>query len=428
MIFKKINNLTENEKNIIFNRNKTNIEDIYPIVNEILNNVKNKGDLALKEYTEKFDNVKIDNFKVSKEEIEEAYNLIDYKIINSLEKAYERIKEFHQIQKDNLKSWEVENNGIKTGQIIRPVDKAGCYVPGGRAFYPSTVLMTVVPAKIAGVKEVVVISPPNGTKGNPATLVASDIAKANSIYKVGGAHGIGALAYGTETIPKVDIIVGPGNIFVTTAKILVAGREVSIDFPAGPSEVLILCDETANPKFVALDFIAQGEHDPNASCIITTTSKEHGEKIKNEIYNILNNENTKRKDIINKSINNCAIVYGSIEQCIELSNKYAPEHLEIITENPRKTLEHITNTGSIFLGNYSPVPVGDYASGTNHVLPTSGFAKMYSGLSVDMFIKKPTVQELTKEGLKSISEIITTIAEGEGLYNHSESVKKRLID
>ncbi|WP_292460279.1 histidinol dehydrogenase [Methanothermococcus sp.] len=426
MIIKKITDLTKKEKNIIFNRNKMNFKNIFPTVREILDNVKNNGDSALREYTKKFDKVDIDDFKVHKEEIEQAYNKIDYKIIEAIEKAHNNIKSFHEIQLKNLKEWEVDNNGIKKGQIIRPIEKAGCYVPGGRAFYPSTVLMTVVPAKVAGVEKVVVVSPPNGTEGNPATLVASDIAKADEIYKIGGAQAIGALAYGTKTIPKVDIIVGPGNIFVTAAKMMVYGNNVAIDFPAGPSEVLIICDETANEEYIAMDFLAQAEHDPNSSCIITTTSKEKAEFIRNKVMNLLNN-NVKRKEIINQSLKNSAILYGELEECIKLSNEYAPEHLEIITENPRGVLKDIKNAGSIFLGNYAPVPVGDYASGTNHVLPTSGCAKMYSGLSVDTFIKKPTVQELTREGLKSISDIVITLAEAEGLYNHAEAVRKRLI-
>jgi histidinol dehydrogenase len=427
MIIKKITDLTDEEKNIIFNRNKMNLENIFPIVKEILDNVKNNGDNALREYTKKFDKVDIDDFKVHKEEIEQAYNKIDYKIIEAIEKAHDNIKSFHEIQLKNLKEWEINNNGIKAGQIIRPIEKAGCYVPGGRAFYPSTVLMNVVPAKVAGVEKVVVVSPPNGTEGNPATLVASDIAKADEIYKIGGAQAIGALAYGTETVPKVDIIVGPGNIFVTAAKMMVYGN-VAIDFPAGPSEVLIICDETANDEYIAMDFLAQAEHDPNSSCIITTTSKEKAESIKYKIMELINNENNlKRTEIINESLKNSAIVYGELDECIKLSNEYAPEHLEIITENPREVLKDIKNAGSIFLGSYAPVPVGDYASGTNHVLPTSGCAKMYSGLSVDTFIKKPTVQELTKEGLKSIADIVITLAEAEGLYNHAESVRKRLI-
>lgn len=427
MIIKKITDLTDDEKNTILNRNKMNLENIYPIVKEILDNVKNNGDNALKEYTKKFDKVDIDDFKVHNEEIEQAYNRIDYKIIEAIEKAHNNIKSFHEIQFKNLKEWEIDNNGIKAGQIIRPIEKAGCYVPGGRAFYPSTVLMNVVPAKVAGVEKVVVVSPPNGTEGNPATLVASDIAKADEIYKIGGAQAIGALAYGTETIPKVDIIVGPGNIFVTAAKMMVYGN-VAIDFPAGPSEVLIICDETANDEYIAMDFLAQAEHDPNSSCIITTTSKKKAESIKNKIMDLINdkNKNIKRTEIIKESLNNSAILYGELEECIALSNEYAPEHLEIIAENPRDVLKDIKNAGSIFLGSYAPVPVGDYASGTNHVLPTSGCAKMYSGLSVDTFIKKPTVQELTKDGLKRIADIVITLAEAEGLYNHAEAIRKRL--
>ena len=422
MIIKKITDLSDDEKDKILNRNKMNLETIFPTVKEILDNVKNNGDRALKEYTKKFDNVDIDDFKVHKEEIEKAYNKIDYKVIEAIEKAHDNIKSFHEIQAKNLKEWEIDNNGIKAGQIIRPVEKAGCYVPGGRAFYPSTVLMTVIPAKLAGVEKVVVVSPPSGTEGNPATLVASDIAKADEIYKIGGAQAIGALAYGTETVPKVDIIVGPGNIFVTAAKMMVYG-DVAIDFPAGPSEVLIICDETANEEYIALDFLAQAEHDPNSSCIITTTSEKKAHNIKNKIMELM--KTTKRTEIIEKSLKNSAIVIGTLDECINFSNKYAPEHLEIITENPREVLKDIKNAGSIFLGSYSPVPVGDYASGTNHVLPTSGCAKMYSGLSVDTFIKKPTVQELTKEGLKSISDIVITLAEAEGLFNHAEAVRRR---
>ncbi len=424
MIVKEISKLTETERKKLIDRNKLNFDEIYPIVKDILDNVKKRGDAALREYTKKFDKVDIDNFKVSKEEIEQAYDKIDYKVIDAIERAYENIKTFHEIQYKNLKEWEINNNGITVGQIIRPVESAGCYVPGGRAFYPSTVLMTVVPAKVAKVGRVVVVSPPNGKYGNSATLVASDIAKADEIYKVGGAQAIGALAYGTETIPKVDVIVGPGNIFVTLAKMMVYGNSVKIDFPAGPSEVLIICDESANPEYVAQDFIAQSEHDPNASCIITTTSKELCNKIYEKIVEL--SEKCERRDIVKKSLQNSGVLYGSLEECINFSNEYAPEHLEIMTENPREVLKYIKNAGSIFLGNYAPVPVGDYATGTNHVLPTSGNGRMYSGLSVDTFIKKPTVQELTYEGLKRISDIVITLSEAEGLYNHAECVKKRL--
>jgi histidinol dehydrogenase len=423
MIIKRIDELTPEEKDKIINRNKMNLENIIPTVQEILDNVREKGDTALREYTKKFDKVDIEDFKVGKDEIERAYEKIDYKIVEAIEKAAESIAEFHKMQLNNLKEWEINKNGIKAGQIIRPIEKAGCYVPGGRAFYPSTVLMTVIPAKVAGVEKVIVTSPPAGNEGNPATLVASDIANVDDIYKVGGAQAIGALAYGTESIPKVDIIVGPGNIFVTAAKKLVYG-DVAIDFPAGPSEVLIICDDTANEEYVAMDFLAQAEHDPNASCIITVTNMEKAEKIKNKIYEAL--KTVQRTEIIEKSMENSAIVVGDLKECIEFSNEYAPEHLEIITENPREVLKSINNAGSIFLGNYSPVPVGDYASGTNHVLPTSACARMYSGLSVETFIKKPTVQELTKEGLENIGDIVITLAEAEGLFNHAEAVRRRL--
>ncbi|HIP16944.1 MAG TPA: histidinol dehydrogenase [Methanothermococcus okinawensis] len=425
MIIKKISNLSDEERDKILSRNKINLENIFPTVKKILDSIKNKGDEALREFTKKFDGVNIEDFKVYEDEIEEAYNKVDYKVISAIEQAHENIKVFHEMQFKHLKEWEMERDGIKTGQIIRAIEKAGCYVPGGRAFYPSTVLMNVVPAKVAGVKKIVVVSPPNGKEGNPATLIASNIAGVDELYKVGGAQAIGALAYGTETVPKVDIIVGPGNIYVPAAKMLVYGSDVTIDFPAGPSEVLIICDEGANEEYVAMDFLAQGEHDPNSSCIITTTSKEKALSIKKKIMDLLNNR--KRADVIKESLKNSAILYGDISECIKLSNEYAPEHLEIITENPKEILKNIHNAGSIFLGNYAPVPVGDYATGTNHVLPTGGCARMYSGLSVDTFVKKITVQELTREGLNNISDIVITLAEVEGLYNHAETVKCRLL-
>jgi histidinol dehydrogenase len=424
MIIKRIRDLTREERDKIINRNKMNLENIIPTVQEILKNVREKGDEALRYYTKKFDGVDIEDFKVSKEEIENAYNKIDYKVIEAIEKAAENIKEFHKMQLKNLKEWEMEKNGIKAGQILRPIENVGCYVPGGRAFYPSTVLMTVIPAKVAGCERVIITSPPTKEGGgNPATLVAGDIAKADEMYKVGGAQAIGAMAYGTETIPKVDIIVGPGNVFVTAAKKLVYG-DVAIDFPAGPSEVLIIVDENVNDEYVALDFLAQAEHDPNASCIITTTSMEKANSIRDKIIEEM--EKAERREIIEKALENSAILVGNLDECIEFSNEYAPEHLEIITKNPREVLKKIKHAGSIFLGEYAPVPVGDYASGTNHVLPTSACARMYSGLSVETFLKKPTIQELTKEGLESIADIVITLAEAEGLYGHAEAVKRRV--
>ncbi|HID47467.1 MAG TPA: histidinol dehydrogenase [Methanococcaceae archaeon] len=424
MIVKGIKDLTEEERYRIINRNRMNLEEILPTVKEILDNVKRRGDEALREYTRKFDKVDIEDFRVYEEEIERAYDKVDSKVISAIERAYENIKRFHEMQLEGIREWEMERDGITTGQIVRPIGSAGCYIPGGRAFYPSTVLMTVVPAKVAGVKKIVIVSPPSGGEMNPVNLVASHIAGADEIYKVGGAQAIGALAYGTETIPKVDIIVGPGNIYVTGAKMLVSGSDVKIDFPAGPSEVLIICDESARDEYVAMDLLAQGEHDPNSSCILLTTSREKALSIRDKVLELL--RDIERRDILESSLKNMAFLYGDITECIEFSNEYAPEHLEIITENPREILRYIEHAGSVFLGEYAPVPVGDYATGTNHVLPTGGCARMYSGLSVDHFIKKISIQELSREGLENISETVITLAEVEGLYNHARAVKIRL--
>ncbi len=424
MIIKGLNELSKEEKEKIINRNKPNFENIFDDVLKILNDVKTKGDAALKYYTKKFDNVEIDNFKVDKEEIEEAYNIIDYKVIEALETAKENIYYFHKEQLNQIKELKINRNSITLGTLIRPIEKVGCYVPGGKAFYPSTVLMTTIPAKVAGCKEIYITSPPTSEgKGNPATLVAGDIVGVTEIYKVGGVQAIGALAYGTETIPKVDIIVGPGNIYVTLAKKLVYG-DVGIDFLAGPSEVLIIADETANSDYVAIDMISQAEHDINSISITLTTSKDKAEDIKKKIDKYL--ENCERKEIIEKALKNSAILYGEIEEIIDFTNEFAPEHLEIITENPEDILRYINNAGSIFLGEYSPVPVGDYASGTNHVLPTSGSARFCSGLNVETFLKKLTYQKLTKEGLKHIADIVITLAEAEGLKNHAEAIRKRI--
>ncbi|ACX73297.1 histidinol dehydrogenase [Methanocaldococcus vulcanius M7] len=425
MLIKKIRELTEEEEKKIICRNKSDLEDIMQIVSKILNDVKKNGDRAVKHYTKKFDGVELEELRVSREEIEEAYNLVDYKVIEAIEKAKENIIYFHKKQMEQINDLEVKKDGIILGQTVRAIENVGCYVPGGRAFYPSTVLMTTIPAKVAGCKHIVITSPPTKEgKGNPATLIAGDIVGVDEIFKVGGVQAIGALAYGTETIPKVDIIVGPGNIYVTVAKKLVYG-EVAIDFLAGPSEVLIIADETANAEFVALDFIAQAEHDPNASCVITTTSEDKALEIKEKILEELNR--AERKEIINSALKNSAILIGSLEECINFSNKYAPEHLEILTKNPEDILKKIDHAGSVFLGEYSPVPVGDYASGTNHVLPTSQFARMSSGLNVETFLKKITYQKLDKESLKQISDIVITLAEAEGLFGHAEAVRRRIL-
>ena len=320
------------------------------------------------------------------------------------------------------------DEGITAGQIIRPLKTVGCYIPGGRAVYPSTILMTVIPAKIAGVSKVICCTPPaqNGKVTNEI-LAAASISGADEIYSVGGAQAIAAMTYGTESIPKVDKIVGPGNIYVTTAKKLVYG-DVDIDFPAGPSEVLIIADAESNPNYVALDMLAQAEHDPNAAAVLVTTSKTLAETV-NKIINdkILF---IPRKEIIEESLENYGriILVDSLKEGAEFSNEYAPEHLIIMTSQPEEVLKDIHNAGSIFLGELTPVAAGDYGSGTNHVLPTSGCARLYSGLSTESFLKKPTIQRLTKEGLENLKDVVVTLAEYEGLYAHAESFKKRLKD
>ncbi|BBL61406.1 histidinol dehydrogenase [Methanobrevibacter arboriphilus] len=412
-------------------KSQEDIEDILPTVSEILKNVKNSKDLSLIEYTKKFDNVEIESLKVSKDEIKESYlNLKESnpELLNSLEEASENIAKFHK--KQIPQEWEIElRKGITAGQIIRPINKVGCYIPGGRAAYPSTILMTVIPAKIAGVENIICCSPPqeNG-KIMDAILVAADIAGADEIYKVGGAQAIAAMAYGTESIPQVEKIVGPGNIFVTAAKKLVYGN-VDIEFPAGPSEVLIIADKTANPEYIAYDILSQAEHDPNASCYLVTDNLKLAKKTKKEIE--LKTKEAKRKEVIEESLKKFGkiIVTKSIEEAVDISNEYAPEHLIIMTKNneaDEKILKKIKNAGSIFLGKYSPVAAGDYGSGTNHVLPTDRGARMYSGLSTESFLKKPTVQTITQKGLKSLENVVVPIAEYEGFYAHADSIKVRL--
>jgi histidinol dehydrogenase len=308
------------------------------------------------------------------------------------------------------------------------VETVGCYIPGGRAVYLSTILMTIIPARIAGVSRIICCTPPdeNG-QVKKETLAAARLAGADEVYAVGGAQAVAAMAYGTETIPQVDKIVGPGNIYVTTAKKLVYG-DVDIDFPAGPSEVLIIADATANPEYIAIDLMAQAEHDPDAACVLVTTSQELAESVNNIIKDEV--ESASRKEIIKESLEKFGqiILVNNLTEAVEFSNQYAPEHLIIMTSEPEQILENITSAGSIFLGELTPVAAGDYGSGTNHVLPTSGCARFYGGLSTESFLKKPTVQRLTEEGLKNLEKMVITLAEYEGLYSHAESFRKRLKD
>ena len=404
-----------------------NSNEVIQPVQEIIANVQENKDKALHDYTLKFDKADITDLMVPVETIKDSVNHISPKLRQALEDAAENISKFHKAQIPSDWTMTVKD-GVKAGQIIRPLERVGCYIPGGRAAYPSSILMTVIPAKIAGVKEIICCTPPD-KDGNISNeiLAAAYIAGADKIYKVGGAQAIAAMAYSTETIPSVDKIVGPGNIFVATAKKLVYG-DVDIEFPAGPSEMLALVDHTANPSYMATELLSQAEHDPNAATIMVSTSREVAEETVKYVKQYL--EEQERKEIIEESLTKYShiLVADNMQDAIDFTNAYAPEHLVIVTEDYYKTLESINNAGSIFLGNLTPVAGGDYGSGTNHVLPTSGGARMYSGLSAESFIKKPTIQELSPEGVMNIKDMVVNLAEAEGLYAHALSIKKRAED
>lgn len=395
-------------------------------VNAIIEEVRAKKDEALFAYTEKFDGVKLDasNVLVMEEEIEEAYSLVDEKLLEVIRKALVNIRDYHAKQRQY--SWfDSEDSGIILGQKVTPLEKVGVYVPGGKAVYPSSVLMNVIPAKVAGVKNIIMTTPPdkNG-KVYPSTLVAAKEAGVDKIYKAGGAQAIAALAFGTESIPKVDKIVGPGNIYVALAKKAVFGH-VSIDSIAGPSEILVLADETANPRFVAADLLSQAEHDEMASAILITTSMELAEQVSKEVDEFV--KNLSRKEIIQKSLENYGyiLVAGDLEEAIDTANEIASEHLELVTKNPFEVMTKIKNAGAIFLGEYSSEPLGDYFAGPNHVLPTNGTAKFFSPLSVDDFIKKSSIISYSREALEPIYKDIVQFAECEKLTAHANSIRVR---
>ena len=392
-------------------------------VKSILLDVEKRGDEALRDYTLKFDGLKIDDFLVTQDEIAEAYDNVETELIEALETSAENIEDFHR--REIPQSFLFEKKGVTAGQMILPLESAGIYVPGGRAAYPSTVLMAAIPPKICGVPRIVVVTPPSKDgRCNDAVLVASDIAGVDEIYKVGGAQAIAALSYGTESIKPVSKIVGPGNRFVAIAKKLV---ETPTEFPAGPSEVMIIAEEKSNPRFIALDMLAQSEHDPMASAYLLTTSKSLAEKVVRELENEL--KVLPMKVLLEDSLKRGGVfIISSIDEAIELSNNFAPEHLEIMVNDPFSLLTKIKNAGSVFLGEYSPEAMGDYVSGTNHVLPTSGFAKFYSSLSVDDFLKKYTFQYVTKVGLKTYRDTVSTLARSEGLFAHEKAVKVRFED
>lgn len=420
---------SETKKNLLddlLKRSPNNYTEYADTVQEIVDNVKENGNKALFEYTKKFDKADIteENIKVTKEEIEEAYKQVDEHLLEVIRKALVNIRTYHEKQKQY--SWfDTTEDGTMLGQKVTAMNSVGVYVPGGKAVYPSSVLMNIVPAKVAGVKNIIMTTPCNAEgKVYPTTLVAANEAGVDAIYKAGGAQAIAALAYGTESIPKVDKIVGPGNIFVALAKRAVYGY-VSIDSIAGPSEILVLADETANPRFVAADLLSQAEHDELASAILVTTSEELAQKVSLEVDKFI--AELSRSEIMQKSIDNYGyiLVAENMEDAISAANDIASEHLEIVTKNPFEVMMRIQNAGAIFIGEYSSEPLGDYFAGPNHVLPTNGTAKFFSPLSVDDFVKKSSIIYYSKEALEPVHKDIIDFATSEQLTAHANSIKVR---
>ena len=422
----KIDALSPERRKAVMERSMEDISSIFEDVRSIVNDVRDNGDaVALKHYVKHKSDITPADLEATKQEIEAAYQDVDPKVVDALKVSAANITKFHEAQKERS-MWSIEVcEGILAGRVTRAMDVVGCYIPGGSAIYPSSILMTVLPAKVAGVEQIVAITPPSkGMKANPATLVAADISGCDRIFKVGGPWGVAGLAYGTETMPKVDKIVGPGNKYVTAAKMMVYGH-VDIDSPAGPSEALILADDTGDPELIAVDFLSQVEHDPDSAAVLVTTS----ESLATAVCDIIAREyeTLPRKEIFESSLKKHSYVFiaRDMDQAVAFTNEYATEHLQVMTKDPFITLNKIKHAGSIFLGPYAPVPVGDYASGTNHVLPTGQCARMFSGLSLDDFIKKPTFQYLSKEGLAGLKDTVITLAEAEGLPIHAKAIKAR---
>ena len=419
------NNILEN----LLKRSPNSYGEFESRVNDIIQNVREKRDEAVFEYTLKFDGATIDqdNIRVTEEEIKEAYEQVDPKLLDVIRKALVNIRDYHAKQKQY--SWfDSDESGIILGQKVTPLKTVGVYVPGGKAVYPSSVLMNVIPAKVAGVSNIIMTTP-CGKDGKvyPSTLVAAKEAGVDAIYKVGGAQAIAALAFGTESIPKVDKIVGPGNIYVALAKKAVFGY-VSIDSIAGPSEIMVLTDETANPRFVAADLLSQAEHDEMASAILVTTSETLAEQVSVEVDKFV--ETLSRKEIIRKSLDNYGyiLVADTMQDAIDTVNEIASEHLELVTKNPFETMTKIRNAGAIFIGEYSSEPLGDYFAGPNHVLPTNGTAKFFSPLGVDDFIKKSSIISYSREALEPVYKDIVQFAECEKLTAHANSIRVRFED
>ncbi|NLZ29154.1 MAG: histidinol dehydrogenase [Methanomicrobiales archaeon] len=399
---------------------RSDLDRVRAPVSEIIERVRSEGDGALIDLTKRFDGIDLADIAVPDDEREAAYGLVDAELVESLVQAEVRIRDFHELQRGrDLWLQEVEP-GITLGVRTTPLARVGAYVPGGRAAYPSTVLMCAIPAVVAGVEEICCCTPP---PISPITLVALDIAGVDEIYRVGGAQAIAAMALGTETIPRVEKIVGPGNIFVTTAKMLLRDA-VEIDFPAGPSEIAVLADGTANPRFIAADILAQAEHDPDAACVLVTTDATLADDVGEEVRRMV--KDAARRTIVEEALGHSGyIIVDDLDEAVEAANSIAPEHLSLQVADPLSAINRIRNAGSIFIGPYTAVACGDYASGTNHVLPTAGHARLYSGLDVHHFCRRSTVQMITREGLEAIGDVVETIADAEGLHAHAESVRVR---
>ena len=428
----KILNLTKESKEELLRtlaeRSTESFQKQQDAVDAIVRDVKANGDAAVFAYTRKFDGVTIspDNLWVTQEEIDTAYKAIDPELLTVIRESAANVRAFHERQRRN--SWFDTKDGIILGQRVTPIAKVGVYVPGGRAVLSSSVLMNIIPAKVAGVPEIVMVTPPQKEGAlNPASVVAAVEAGVTRIAKVGGAQAIAALAYGTESIPRVDKIVGPGNIYVALAKKAVYGS-VGIDSIAGPSEILVLADETATPRYVAADLLSQAEHDVMASAILVTTSRELAEKVDAEVYAMT--QKLSRKDTIEKSLENYGRIFvaDSMEAAIDAANDIASEHMEILTKDPWETMTHIKNAGAIFLGEYSSEPLGDYFAGPDHILPTNGTARFFSPLSVDDFIKKSSVICYSRSELEKVYKKVVTFAEAEGLTAHANSIRVRFED
>jgi len=423
-----LNGISENTLERIMARSETDIKILCEKVEPILEDVKKRGGQAVLEYTEKFDGVKLESLKVEVDEIKEAYNNMGQELLKAIKHAARNIEQFHKKQMPNEYLFEVEK-GIKVGRRVIPLDSAGLYVPGGKGIYPSVMLMLAIPAKIAGVKRIVACTPPKEDgKIDVASIVSADLCGVDELYKIGGAQAIAAMAYGTETIPKVDVIAGPGNPYVVAAQRVVMFKgDVKVEFPPGPSEGMVLADKYANPKFVAADVLSEAEHGPDSAGLLVTDSEELAREVVYELDEMLKKLPEPRKSYVMKNLKKYSgvILAETFNEAVEFVNNYAVEHLVIMTKDPMQVMKKIKNAGTFCLGEYSPITAGNFAAGPNAILPTGMFAKRYSGVSVDTFIKKPTIEYLNKEGLNRLKDTITTLSEFEGFPAHTDSVKIR---